>query len=140
MNCSATRLLHDRRGAAALEFAIVSLAFFPICFAIIELGLMLWTQNALQATANMTARCVAIASPACSGSPSGYAVTQAQTWLNAGILTSSGVTVATATTCSTAPGTMVKVTLTSSFLSGLPLPPPFNGISLSAVACYPTSP
>ena len=57
-------LLANRRGAAALEFALVMLAFLPLCLGTMEAGLLLWAHNALQTSANLTARCVAISSPA----------------------------------------------------------------------------
>lgn len=134
------RLLADCRGVATIEFALVALAYFPLCFGIIELGLFLWTNDALQSTALLTARCVAISSPACTSSASTYAVNRASTWLNSGMLTASGVTIQTAATCQTAPGTAVLVTLTTSFFNGLTLPPPLPGLTLSASGCYPTSP
>ena len=97
------RLLRDRRGAVALEFALVSLAFIPLCLGLIELGIGLWTRNSLQSAAEMTARCVAISSPKCSNA-SQYAVSLATIWISGKALASSGVVVQTGTTCSTSPG------------------------------------
>ena len=133
------RLHRDRRGAVALEFALVALAFVPLCLGLIELGLGLWTKNSLQSAAEMTARCVAISSPKCSNA-SQYAVSLATNWINSTALTSSGVVVQTATSCSTSPGTMVKVSLSSRMLNNTGLPPPLNAITITATACYPTSP
>lgn len=133
------RLLRDRRGVVALEFALVSFAFLPLCFGLIELGLGLWTRNSLQSAAEMTARCVAISSPACSNA-SQYAVSLATNWVNSTALAASGVVVQTGAACSTAPGTMVKVSLTSQLINNTGLPPPLNTVTITAVACYPTSP
>ena len=133
------RLLQDQRGAMALEFALVSLAFVPLCFGLVELGLGLWTQNSLQSAAEMTARCVAISSPACSNA-SQYAVSLATNWISGAALVSSGVVVQTGATCSTAPSTMVKVTLTSQLINNTGLPPPLDTVTIKATACYPTSP
>ena len=133
------RLLRDRRGAVALEFALVSFAFVPLCLGVIELGLGLWTRNSLQSAAEMTARCVAISSPKCSNA-SQYAVSLATNWVNSAALATSGVVVQTGAACSTAPGTMVKVSLTSKLIDNTGLPPPFNAITITAIACYPTSP
>jgi Flp pilus assembly protein TadG len=130
----------DCRGAAAVEFALVSLAFFPLCFAIIELGLLLWTQDALQSTALQTARCVAVAAPACTGNAPQYAVNAASTWLTPGMLNVSGVSVRTNATCATAPGTAVVVTLTSTYFAGSPAAALFSSPTLTATGCYPTSP
>ncbi len=132
------RFADDRRGVAAIEFALVSLAYFPLCFGIIELGLMLWTQDVLQTAALMTARCVAIAAPACSSNAPQYAVTTASTWLNAGMLTVGGVSIRTNAACATAPGTAVVVTLNSTFFAANVLP---YGIgTINVTGCYPTSP
>ena len=130
-------LRRDTRGAAALEFALVSLAFFPLCIGLAELGVLLWTQNVLQSTANLTARCVAISSPSCT-TPATFAVNNATTWLNGGTLTSAGVSVQKNASCSTAPGSFVKVTLSVSALSNMPQP--LSNLTLSANACYPMSP
>jgi Flp pilus assembly protein TadG len=134
------RLAHDRRGVAAIEFALVSLAYFPLCFGIIELGLMLWMQDVLQTTALMTARCVAIAAPACTANAPQYAVTTASNWLNAGMLTVSGVSVKTNAVCAGAPGTAVVVTLTSNYFAANALPYGIGSGTISLTGCYPTSP
>ncbi len=127
------------RGAAALEFALVGLAYFPLCLGIFELGLLLWTRNALVTTANLTARCVAINSPSCSNATQ-YAVNTAGNWLQTGILTSSGVMVQTSTSCSGASGAMVKVTVTSTGFTNLPILSGLATKALTANACYPASP
>jgi Flp pilus assembly protein TadG len=134
------RLTADCRGAAAVEFALVSLAFFPLCFAIIELALLLWTQDVLQSTAVLTARCVAVAAPACVSDAQQYAVDTASTWLTPGMLTRSGVSIQANATCATAPGTAVVATLTSSYFVGNPLAALFGSPTLSATGCYPASP
>jgi Flp pilus assembly protein TadG len=145
MNCPAPHprrhcgLRQDRRGAVALEFALVALAFLPLCFGLIELGLGLWTRNSLQSAAEMTARCVAIASPNCRN-PTQYAISLATGWISGAALAASGVVVQTGTTCSSAPGTMVKVSLSSQMISNTGLPPPLNAVIITAAACYPTSP
>nr|WP_294505536.1 TadE/TadG family type IV pilus assembly protein [uncultured Rhodopila sp.] len=134
------RLAHDRRGVAAIEFALVSLAYFPLCFGIIEIGLMLWTQDVLQTTALMTARCVAVAAPACKTNPAQYAVNTASDWLSSGMLIVSGVSIKTNAVCATAPGTAVVVTLTSTYFATDTLLFGISGGAISVVGCYPTSP
>ena len=133
------RLRDHRRGAAALEFALVMLAFLPLCLGLIMVGLLLWTHNALQTTANFTARCVAISSPACA-SPASYAVSTSQNWLQVGTLTSSGVVVQTGTSCAGGSGSMVKVTLSSSSFTAIPWLSELSTNALTASACYPASP
>ena len=129
------RLRDHRSGAAALEFALVMLAFLPLSLGMIEVGLLLWTHNALQTTANFTARCVAISSPACTNAAS-YAVSTSQNWLQTGALTSSGVVVQTGASCAGGSGNMVKVTLSST----IPMLSELSTNALTASACYPASP
>jgi len=43
-----TRFLRNAGGATALEFALIAPVFFALVAGIIELGLLLWTQVALQ--------------------------------------------------------------------------------------------
>ncbi len=133
------RLRHCRRGSMSVEFAIVSVVFFPLVITLFELALLVRGQNALQMVADMTARCVAISSPACA-TPSSFATSAATKWVNASLLPASGVSVTKGTTCSTAPGTAVKVVLTSAYFANQSWPAPFNTITISATACYPTSP
>lgn len=46
----------NQRGAALVEFAIVSTVFFTAIFGILEFGRLLWTHNALQDAARRGAR------------------------------------------------------------------------------------
>lgn len=54
------RIVHDSRGATALEFALTAPVFFAIVTGIIELALVLWTQLALQQGAEAAARCASV--------------------------------------------------------------------------------
>ena len=51
---SCRRLINDRRGAVALEFAIVSIPFFLLLFAILEMALMFFVGQVLD-TATVSA-------------------------------------------------------------------------------------
>jgi Flp pilus assembly protein TadG len=130
-------LLRCRRGAAAIDFAMVSVVFLPLCFAIMELGIVLWVQNTLQTTAELTARCVATHNTACSN-PQSYAVSTATAWLPSGMVSSSDVTVATGASCNGSPGTAVVVTITHSFWGATILPPPFQDLATSVSSCFAT--
>jgi Flp pilus assembly protein TadG len=126
-----------RRGTAAVDFAMVSVVFLPMCFAIMELGIMLWVQNTLQTTAELTARCVATENAACSNAQS-YAVSTASDWLPSGMVTTSDVTVSTGASCNGSPGTAVVVTITHSYWGSNILPPPFQSLSASVSSCFAT--
>jgi Flp pilus assembly protein TadG len=126
-----------RRGTAAVDFAMVSVVFLPLCFGIIELGIVLWVQNSLQAAAELTARCVATQNTACSDAKS-YAVTTASAWLPSGMVKVADVTVWTGASCNGSPGTAVIVTITRSYWGGTNLPPLFQSLTTSASSCFAT--
>lgn len=136
LRCSSHPLVNDRRGLTALEFALVAPVLFMLIFGAFELGLTWWTRNALQVTADMTARCVALGS--CSN-PAAYAVSSAGTWALSNLISTSDVTFTTNGACyngstSTA---FAKVTITCKFWSGSILPPPLGNMTFSVSSCYP---
>lgn len=134
--CERTNIMKliGRRATTAVEFALVAPVLFVLIFGALELGLVWWTKNALQVTAAMTARCTALAS--CSD-PVSYAVSSASTWAMPTLITKSDVTYATNTTCYGGADVYAKVTIASSFLGGVLLPPPLSNLSFSVSACYP---
>lgn len=127
----------DRRGSTAVEFALIAGVFFPLCLAILDAGLLLWTRGALQSTASLTARCAAISSAACTNVQQ-YAVTTAGNWVFPGIIAVSDVSPAPAIVC-IAGAPYMMVTITSKYWAGSVLPPPFNGETLTAVAYAPVA-
>jgi Flp pilus assembly protein TadG len=52
----AARFLRGRRGAAAVEFALVSIPFFALLFGIIEIGLIYFVATTLELATNNAAR------------------------------------------------------------------------------------
>ena len=133
----AWRLLADRRGTTAVEFALISTVLLPMLFGTIELGMLMWTRNALQSTAELTARCVALGSTQCTDGTS-YAVNMASNWIINGIIKDSDVTVTpAATSCNGTTGAFTTVSIKSSFWGGNLLPAPFNASTINVSACYP---
>ena len=134
------RLRHlraDRRGTTAVEFALISTVLLPMLFGTIELGMVMWTRNVLQSTAELTARCVSLGSTQCTNAPS-YAVAMANNWILSGIIATSDVTVkAAATSCNGNVGSFSTVAISSSFWGGNLLPAPFNASTINVSACYP---
>lgn len=127
---------HRSRGAViSLEFAIVATVLIPLTSAIIEAGLLLWTQTAMQSVASLTARCAAIGSALCSGSVQAYAVTLANNWTFAGAITTANVTVTTVATCNSASGSFEQVAISFPTWSKMVLKP-FLPDSISVSACY----
>lgn len=128
-----------RRGVASIEFAITASVALLLCLGTIDVGVLLWTRNALQLAAAQAARCAAIASPACAGGTSSYAATLAQQWLFPSAVQAANVTVTSGATCSATAGHYVVVSITTSYFTTLKLPGPLGGRTISAQACYPSA-
>lgn len=129
------RLRQERRGAHALEFTLVSAVFFPLSFAVLELGFIIWTQNSMQSAALMGARCAALSSPDCPDVPA-YVAAAVGEWLVPDSVPASDVTVTTAASCNGSPGTAVIVTVVHQFWGTITLPWPFAAPSISVSSCY----
>jgi uncharacterized membrane protein len=130
-------LRRDRGGAFAIEFAMIAAVFLPLCLAIVDAGLLMWTQGTLQSTASLTARCAALASPLCTN-PQQFAVTTAGNWVFPNIIAVANVIPAPAIVC-VSHLTLMMVTITCPYWAGTLLPPPLNGRTLTAVAYFPVA-
>jgi Flp pilus assembly protein TadG len=140
------RLWADRRGAAAVEFAAVLAPLMILIFGVFEYGRLLWTREALQATATAGARCMGMSSTSCasggtynSGNTDTYLESQATNW---GItLTSTNITLNNNTTCAgvSAANGFSSVTITYTFQSIVPsLITSLNTSPvLTSTACFP---
>lgn len=129
------RLAAQRRATTSVEFALVGSMMLLATFGTLDLGLLLWTQNALQSTAALAARCAAISSPLCSD-VTNYTVSLAGNWVMPGVISADNVTATSVGTCNGATGTFEQVAITSSFWANV-LPPPFHNQTLTVSACYP---
>jgi uncharacterized membrane protein len=126
-----------RGGATAVEFALVAGIFLPLCLAIFDAGLLLWTKGSLQSVASLTARCAAISSANCPNAQT-FAVTSAGNWVFPGIISNVNVTVPAAVCISHV--SLMEVTIVCQYWAGAVLPPPLNGQTLTVVAYFPTTP
>jgi hypothetical protein len=120
-----------------VELALVGGITMLTTFGILDLGMLLWAQNALQSTAALAARCAAIGSATLCPNVKTYAVNLANSWTIPGMISANDVTVTQVLTCNTANGKFQQVTISTAFWSNI-LPPPFHNQNLSASACYPT--
>jgi Flp pilus assembly protein TadG len=136
MGATLRRLATQRRATTTVEFALVGGMLLLLTFGTIDLGLLLWTQNALQSTTALAARCAAISAPSCpdESSVKTYAASLADDWTMPGMITASDVSVTG--TCRGTAG-FKQVTITTSFWASM-LPPPFHNMTLTVSACYPT--
>ena len=130
----------DRRGVAAIEFAIVIVPLLLFMFGIIEFSRAYWAKEALQQTAVNTARCMGLglSTAGCTSTSGGqaYAVSVGNTW---GLtIPTSNVTITTATTCGGVSG-FVTVHITYTFHTVVPdlIAGLFND-TLYASACFPS--
>lgn len=128
----------DRRGVAAIEFALLGGILIAMCIGTIEVGLLFWGQNALEAAAAETARCLAVQSPQCPSAGT-YAANIVNNWMFSGVVTAADVTAdGSATSCNGAGGNFETVTITTSYFANwLSFLPQLANRTLSASACYP---
>ena len=131
------RLLRDRRGVTALEFAIITTSLMLLCFGSLELGLLFWTQTVLDTTAARTARCVAIGSSSCSNAQS-YPVNLVTGAMFSGVITSADVTSQAVSSCNGTAGSFQQVSITSTYLTDWqPAFVPALNRAVTVSACYP---
>ena len=130
----ARRLRVDRRGTAALEFALVGGLLVLLLLGCVEAGLMMWTGSALQSVAAQTARCTAIGSCA---NPQQYAVSLAGQWIGGNAITTSDVTVSAGNSCHGQAGAFAIVTISESIWADTFFQPIAGGTQ-SVTACFPT--
>jgi Flp pilus assembly protein TadG len=136
-------LLAARDGVAAMEFAITATALMMLTLGTIEFGRLLWTQEALNATAIQTARCIGVLASSCAASGTysaantkSYAETAAGGW---GVtLTDSDITPSNSEGSGTCTGD-AQVSITYTFDSVVPglLTMLAGGAALTAQACFP---
>jgi Flp pilus assembly protein TadG len=129
------RLRADRRGSVSVEFAIAGTMMVVITLGLVGAGLVSWTRSGLQAAAHATARCVALAAPACA-TPTSYATTLAGQWVFPGIISAADVSVTQATSCNGATGQYTRVTISSSHWVGSVLPDGQSSVAITVTACH----
>jgi len=60
-----TSILGNTNGAVSIEFALTALPFMLVVFGLLQCGLWIWTQFALQHATEMATRCASINSTLC---------------------------------------------------------------------------
>ena len=74
-------LRRDRRGAAAMEFAMVVPPLMLMLFGTIEFGRLLWTRDVVKQVAVEGARCMGVLAPGCSSPGPVYSLTKTQNYI-----------------------------------------------------------
>ena len=120
------RLVRDRGGGPALEFALIAMPLCLVIFGTMEFGRMVWTESSLTFAVEAAARCAAVTPTVCG--------TSSETATYAAGLTATGVPAADFTGSSPTCGHQVSVSYPYQFIAtGLFTVAP----TLSASACYP---
>lgn len=134
------RLFHNRRGAGAVEFALLAPTFLLFLFLLLDGGRMMFAKQSLNELATATARCMATKQSACANASStqDWAVSRGLARNNLQ-LTSRNVTIDTAATCGGV-SNMIQATITMPWKKGAMtlLPQSVAPSSLTATACFPT--
>ena len=126
MRCS--KIWRDQQGVAAVEFAITAPVFFMILIALIEGGLLLWTQVGLQHGTEMAARCTTIDPGICGSTAQTQSYAAQQSY---GLNPPPSTFTVTSTSC----GNQVTATYPFPLLStyfGM------TSLQISAQSCFPT--
>jgi Flp pilus assembly protein TadG len=132
-----------REGTAAVEFALLAVPFLMLSLGTFEIGRLIWTNEALQETAAVGARCMGVLASACA-SAGNYSQTNTETYI-VGIaggwnvaLDASALSLTHNGSCGTVTG-FSQVTITYTFQTVLPtvLTTLSAGIPLSVQACFP---
>jgi Flp pilus assembly protein TadG len=116
----------DSRGATALEFALCAPAFFMLVMGIVELGLLVWMQLALQQGVESAARCASINKNTCASASQIKDFAASESY---GLSPPNTAFTVTTPAC----GNMVQASYTPTFLPSFPIPTR----TLTAQACFP---
>jgi Flp pilus assembly protein TadG len=124
---SKRRFRFDVRAATALEFALCAPAFFMLVLGIVQGGLLVWMQLALQQGVEAAARCASINKNSCSTTSQIQAFASAESF---GLTPPASTFTVTTPSC----GNMVQASYTPTYLPSFPIPTS----TLTAQACFPT--
>lgn len=137
------KLLGDRRGAAAVEFALVILPLLLFVFGTIEFSRLLWTRQSMQSLSISAARCMGILQPACISGTT-YNATNTRSYIIAraasfGVPLSSGnITLNNNTTCNGVSGfSTVTINYTFSSIAPKLVTALAGSNALQTSACFP---
>lgn len=120
-------VLRDKSGASALEFALTAPFFFALIGGIIEIGIVVWMQVALQQGAEAAARCASVNKTLCSSTSQIQSYAAGQSY---GLNPPASTFSVTAPSC----GNQVAANYTYNFAFGYFGVPK---VTLSAQSCFP---
>lgn len=118
-----------RRGAAAIEYALILPAVLLFVIGIIDTGRLIWTYTTLSRAAEAAARCAAVNTTDCGTAGQIQSYAAAQAW---GLTIDAGAFTVAAADCG------IQVTGSYDFTFAIPaFTKDFGTITLTATACYP---
>lgn len=121
----------SRRGAAAIEYALLLPVLLLIVLGIIDAGRLLWVYTTLNRAAAAAARCAVVNASECSSEPQIKSRVVAEAW---GLGISPAAVAVTTAAC----GVQVSANYDFAFIiPGLGAISPLGTITLRATACYP---
>jgi Flp pilus assembly protein TadG len=138
-------LANDRRGAGAVEFALVLGPLIFLIMGAMEYGRLLWTKQALEESAIAGARCMGVLATGCA-SGGAFSSTNATTYIQ-GVASgfslsvpTANVTLNRAATCAGVSG-FSSVSISYTFQAAAPvlLGSASSAMPLSATACFPNN-
>ena len=132
----AAKLLRRRDGAAAVEFAVVFPLFVLVIFGGLGFGIAMLNLNALQSVATQGARCIAIASSACTAPIAGCTDTPQQCYIEQ-LALKQGLTRVTASQITITPAFLVGAASFTRVQISYPMSLAGYSFSLSATAQFP---
>jgi Flp pilus assembly protein TadG len=130
-NAPASKSRKSRRGAAAIEYALVLPLLLLLPLGLIDTGRLLWTYTTLYRAAEAAARCGAVNVTACGTTTQIKSRAVAEAW---------GLTIASSAFTVSTPSCGLQVRASHPFtfaIPGLDTVAPLGTITLSATACYP---
>lgn len=139
MNKLMRAVAQDRRGATAIEFAIIAPVFVLLMLFLFEVSLVLWARGVMQMATSQTARCTAINSTRCT-SPGAFASGIIKNWGLSGIVPTIAVTVQGGTACGNTAGQFKMVSISNPGGLSTGFVAPFSGMVMTTTSCYPTGP
>jgi Flp pilus assembly protein TadG len=138
------RFLGDRRGASAVEFALLAGPFLLLMLGSVEFGRAIWSRHVIQEVAIAGARCIAVPQPACAAGGEYDQTRSIDFILDAAgakgvTLSKPEVVVDRDTTCFGTSG-FSRVTISYEFVTALPgfLSTLASGPQMGANSCFPT--
>ena len=129
------RLRRARHGTVSLEMAVAGTLMATLTLGVVGAALAAWTRDGLQSAAASTARCVALAAPACA-TPASFAVSEAARLVFPGVISAANVTVTPTTSCNGATGQYARVNIAATHWIGSVLPASLDAMTLSVSACH----